>query len=53
MSEEEAKLREDLSSILSNMPIEHRGEIEFISGAPGEIEIDTGQSLANTAATRV
>lgn len=53
MSEEEVKLREDFSSILSDMPIEGRGEIEFISGAPGEIKIDAGQSLAITAATRV
>ncbi len=49
MSAEEAKIRQDFSSIPSDMPIEILGEIEFVSGFPRNIELNDGQSLSITA----
>ena len=53
MSAEEAKIREDYSSIPSDMPIEILGEIEFVSGVPRNIELNYGQSLSITATTQL
>ena len=48
MSAEEAEIRQDFSSIPSDMPIEILGEIEFASGIPRKIELGNGQSLSIT-----
>lgn len=53
MSAEEAKIRQDFSSIPSEMPIKNLGEIDFISGSPKNIELDDGQSLAITATVQI
>ncbi|MCS7465758.1 hypothetical protein NZK35_03595 [Stieleria sp. ICT_E10.1] len=53
MSAEESKIREDFSSIPSDMPIEILGEIEFVSGLPRNIELNEGQSLSITATTQL
>ncbi len=49
MSAEEARIRQDFSSIPSDMPIKILGEIEFVSGFPRKIELNDGQSLSITA----
>ncbi|WP_345324552.1 hypothetical protein [Novipirellula rosea] len=53
MSAEEAKIRQDFSSIPSDMPVEILGEIEFVSGSPRVIELKDGQSLSIMATTQL
>lgn len=52
MNAEEAEIRQDFSSIPSDMPIEILGEVEFVSGFPRKIELNDGQSLTITATTQ-
>lgn len=53
MSAEEAEIRQEFSSIPSEMPIKNLGDIDLISGSPKNIELDGGQSLAITATAQI
>ncbi len=53
MTEEEAQIRQDFSSIPADMPVKNLGEVEFVSGSPKSIELNDEKSLAITATVQL
>lgn len=49
MSEEEAQIRNDYSSIPEEMPVRNLGNVEMISGEPIEFDLAKGRHLSITA----